>query len=141
MTERIQNLFLELPNARHALEPGATVLEKFCYALHNMKNLDRMPDGFEGKLLEKLFESAEISKFAPQERTKYIYDMTTERDIKNQIAYAEKHGREEGLLRGREEGREESKEEIARLMLQDGMDMQRIQYTGLSMEVLEQLAR
>ena len=43
-----------------------------------------------------MFESAEIATFTPQEKIKLEFDMRTERDIKNQIAYAKKEGREEG---------------------------------------------
>ena len=37
--------------------------------------------------------------------------MRTERDLRNQIAYARESGVEEGLARGREDGREEGREE------------------------------
>ena len=43
-----------------------------------------------------MFESAEIATFTPQEKIKLEFDMRTERDLKNQIAYAKKEGREEG---------------------------------------------
>ena len=46
-----------------------------------------------------LFESAEIATFTPQEKIKLEFDMRTERDIKNQIAYAKKEGREEERIR------------------------------------------
>ena len=58
-----------------------------------------------------LFESAEIATFTPQEKIKLEYDMRTERDIKNQIAYAKKEGREEG----REEERERIAEKLRKL--------------------------
>ena len=45
-----------------------------------------------------MFESAEIATFTPQEKTKLENDMRTERDLKNQIAYAKEEGRE-GTLR------------------------------------------
>ena len=48
-----------------------------------------------------MFDSAEIAKFVAEERIKYEHDMTTERDIRNQIAYS----REEGRKEGREEER------------------------------------
>ena len=54
-----------------------------------------------------LFETAEIAKFTPQEKTKFEYDMRTERDLRNQIAYAEEKGREEG--REEERIRQEAK--------------------------------
>ena len=110
MTDRIQYIFLELTNC-HVLTPESTVLEKVCYALHNMENLPDMPEGFEGELFRLLFESAEIATFTPQDRIKYDFDMRTERDLKNQIAYAKEEGREEGLAIGREKGREEGREE------------------------------
>ena len=40
-----------------------------------------------------MFEAANIATFAPEDKTKYDYDMTTERDIRNQIRYAEKKGK------------------------------------------------
>ena len=96
MTDRIQYIFLELTNCRRALTPEATVLENFCYALHNMENLPDRPAGLEAELFRLLFESAEIATFTPQEKIKLEYDMRTERDLKNQIAYARKEGLEEG---------------------------------------------
>ena len=61
-----------------------------------------------------MFSSAEIAKFAPEEKIKYEYDMTTERDIRNQIAYS----REEGLAEGLEKGRAEGKAEERRLIME-----------------------
>ena len=111
MTDRIQYIFLELTNCRRALTPEATVLENFCYALHNMENLPDRPAGLESELFRLLFESAEIATFTPQEKIKLESDMRTERDIKNQIAYAKKEGREEG----REEERERIAEKLRKL--------------------------
>ena len=54
-----------------------------------------------------MFDSAEIAKFVPEERIKYEHDMTTERDIRNQIAYS------------REEGRKEGREEERRLIMEN----------------------
>lgn len=86
-----------------------------------MENLPDRPAGLEAELFRLLFESAEIATFTPQESIKYDFDMTTERDIKNQIAYAEENGlekgREEGRVAGLKEGREEGRrEERARIV-------------------------
>ncbi|MBR5702941.1 MAG: hypothetical protein IKX45_01660 [Bacteroidales bacterium] len=62
--------------------------------------------------------------------------MTTERDIRNQIKYAEKHGREEG----REEGREQQALETARRMLKMGLERTIIaQATNLTEEQIKAL--
>ena len=100
MTGRIQYIFLELPNCR-TVSPDSTVLEKFCYALHNLEDLPGKPEGFEGELFRLLFETAEIATFTPQEKIRLENDMRTERDLRNQIAYARESGVEEGLEEGR----------------------------------------
>ena len=42
-----------------------------------------------------------IANFTAEERVKYINDMTTKRDIENQIEYAAEKGEERGLEKGR----------------------------------------
>lgn len=121
MTDRISYTFLELPKVR-SISDGSSNLEKFCYALHNMTALKNRPPEMAAEIFELLFNSAEISKFAPEEKIKYERDMTTERDIRNQIAYSREEGREEGrkegLTEGLEKGRAEGKAEERSLIVQ-----------------------
>ena len=78
-----------------------------------------------------LFKSAEISNFAPEEREEYIKDMRTERDIKNQMAFAKAKGEAEGEARGEAK----AKKETACTLLKMGMEPESIsQATGLSVE-------
>ena len=74
--------------------------------------------------------------------------MTTERDIRNQIRYAEKQGVEKGLARGMEkglaQGMEQGKEqgaiEIARRMQDGKMAIEKIvEFTGLTEEQVRAL--
>ena len=58
-------------------------------------------------IIRLLFESAEIATFTPQEITKLENDMRTERDLKNQIAYAKEEGCEEERARIIEELRKQ----------------------------------
>ena len=79
-----------------------------------------------------MFESAEITNFAPEEKSKYEKDMTTERDIRNYISYAR--------LEGREEGEAASRREIAKALLEKGIDKAIIaSCTGLSEDDIEKL--
>ena len=65
-------------------------------------------------------------------RTKIRKNMTTERDFKNQLAYARKEGREEG--------REEGLMQAARNMKAQGLPVEVIaKVTGLSEEICAQL--
>ena len=128
MTDSVHFLFLELPNCGKALTPDAGILDNFCYSLHNMQFLEERPSELRQEIFELLFETANISKFAPEEKIKYEFSMTTERDIRNQIRYAEKKGMEKG------------REEVAREMLKMGLETQIItQATGLTEEQVRAL--
>ena len=121
MTDHLHYFFLELPNCKKALTNEASVLDNFCYALHNMEHLPAQPKELKEEIFKILFESAEISNFEASERIRYIEDMTTERDLKNQIAYAEN--------KAEAKGRVEGLEQMVQAMRQDGMseeDIQRI---------------
>ena len=67
MTDRLQYIFLELPNCPSGLEPDpdAGVLENFCWALHNLARLKSKPAGLDAEIFRLLFESAEIATFTP----------------------------------------------------------------------------
>jgi len=122
------NILLELPNCGRALGPDATVLDNFCFSMHNMQFLEERPADLRQEIFELLFDAANIATFAPEDRIKYEYAMTTERDIRNQIRYAEKQGKEQGAL------------EVARRMLSKNKDIAEIvEFTGLSEEQVRTL--
>ena len=100
MTDRIEYLFLEIPNCTKALTPEATQLDKICYVFKHISEWDERPEGFEGEFFDLLFKSLEIVNFAEDEKSEYIKDMTTERDIANQMKTAEDKGREAGRAAG-----------------------------------------
>ena len=144
MTGSLQFVFLELTNCRKALTPEATLLDNFCYALHNMEHLTDRPEELKEEIFKRLFKTAEIANFTPEERIKYENDMTTERDIQNYISYAREkgleEGRAEGIMEGMEKGREEGRIEAARNMLADEISIDLVaKYTGLSIEQVKEL--
>ena len=140
MTDHLHYIFLELPNCKNALTEKATILDNFCYALNNMENLPEKPEGLNEEIFKILFESAEIATFSPAERIKYTEDMTTERDIRNQLVYAKDKGKEEGIALGEAKGKSEAKAEAARAMLKEGLPMDIIvKCTGLSVEEINKL--
>lgn len=136
MTERVQYIFLELPNCKAEPRRDAPVVDKICYALHNMPTFKDRPGVLEEEIFRLLFESAEIATFTPEERIKYIHDMTTERDIRNQIRFAEK----QGLAKGREEGVQQERIAIAKQMLAEGIAPEIVsKCTGLTAEEIAAL--
>ena len=140
MTGSLQFVFLELTNCRKALTPEATLLDNFCYALHNMEHLTDRPEELKEEIFKRLFKTAEIATFTPEEWIKYENDMTTERDIQNYISYAREKGLEEGMEKGMEKGREEGRDEAARNMWADEISIDLVsKYTGLSIEQVKEL--
>ena len=138
MTENLHFIFLELPNCSKALTPEAGILDNFCYALHNMENLPERPKELKEEIFKLLFDSAEISSFAVNEQKNYEEDMTTERDLRNQLAYAKKEGIAEGEAKGIAKG----KTEIARKLLAEGLDVDFVSKTcGLSVDELKSLMK
>ena len=142
MTDDLHYIFLEVMKCRdHA---SASYVEKIGYALANMGSFEKRPEGFAGEFFDLLFNSADISNFASDEKIKYSLDMTTERNIRNQIDYARNEGREAGRAEGREEGitagqLAASRAIAARLKAQGVPEEVIIEATGLSREDLDSL--
>ena len=77
-----------------------------------------------------------------EDRIKYIIAMNTERDTYNQIEYARESGREEGLKEGRAEGVKQNSFDIAKRMLEKGIDIETIsELTGLIEKEISELNR
>ena len=66
--------------------------------------------------------------------------MNTERDTYNQIEYARETGREEGREEGRKEGVKQNSFDIAKRMLEKGIDIETIsELTGLTEKEISEL--
>ena len=123
-----------------ALSPQATILDNFCFSLHNMQFLEERPAELRQEIFDLLFETAEIATFTPEDKVKYEFDMTTERDIRNQIRFAEKQAASKAAEQTRKETQMEASIKTARLMLADHKPMDEIvKYSGLTEEQVRAL--
>ena len=91
-----------------------------------------------------MFETAEIATFTPEDKVKYAFDMTTERDIRNQIRFAEKQAAAKAAAKAEAKATERTRKEdsikTARLMLADHEPMEKIvKYSGLTEEQIRAL--
>jgi predicted transposase/invertase (TIGR01784 family) len=73
-----------------------------------------------------MFAVSELLNMDEDTRSKVIEKMTTERDLRNQMAYARKEAIAEGLAEGRAEGRAEGISFVIRQMIAKGMSPQQI---------------
>ncbi|MBD9294079.1 MAG: hypothetical protein EGS78_05685 [Bacteroidales bacterium] len=166
MTDKLEFVFVEVEKFDKSEDELETDLYKWLYLLKNMSNLLKRPERLRDRIFTKLFDVAEFAQLDDKDRTNYIKAMNTERDTYNQIEYAREtgreEGREEGLKVGREEGHKkghkEGKEEglkegraegvkqnsfdIAKRMLEKGIDIGTIsELTGLTEKEISELNR
>ena len=105
-----------------------------------MAKLSARPKALAHEVFKKMFHICELINMDELTRFKIITKMTTERDLRNQIAYAKKEAIAEGRAEGLAEGRAEGRAEIARNLKAAGVDYAIISSaTGLALEDVEQL--
>ena len=127
----------------HQLDQN-NILECFYYCLKHIGKLQERPLELQQEIMARLFEAAQVAAMQPQELEEYITTMVTERDIRNQIAYAEERGLEKGIAQGIRQGIVQgvtsSKRDIAKSLKAGGMDINSIaKHTGLEISEIEQL--
>ncbi len=134
--DKFMFIFLEMPKFNKSIVQLANRYEKWLFILKNLPMLDRLPEELREGIFEKLFKTAEIAKFNPQEQMEYQNNLKQYRDLKNALDTA----REEGLEKGLEKGERKKQEAIARKMKSDGMPIDVIaKYTDLTREEIEKL--
>lgn len=145
LTDRVTFIFIELPKFNKTIdELDGNILEGMYFCFKNMTVLDSRPEVLDHQVFAKIFEASELYNMDEITRDKVLHKMTTERDLRNQMAYARKEaiaeGLAEGLAEGRAEGIIEAKIQIARNMRSMDLDIKMIaEATGLAIEEIEKL--
>ena len=104
--------------------------DKWMYVLKNLSRLDNRPAALREKIFTKLFDAAAIARFSPTELREYEDSLKAYRDIKNSLDTAKAEGRAEGRA------------EVAKTMMEKGMDVKIIaSLTGLSEEEIKSLTK
>lgn len=138
--DKLTFIYLQMPKFKKTIDQLENRFDKWLYVLKNLERIHNIPEKFKDRIFKKLFKTAEIAKFSPEEAEQYEESLKIYRDLKNTFDTAREEGHEEGREKGREEGREESKLESAINMLNDGLSLEKIcKYTSLSEEKIKQL--
>ena len=112
LTDRVIFIFLELPKFRKTLdELDGNILEGMYFCFKNMASLQARPEVLSHKVFTRIFKESELFKMDSETRDKVRERMTTERDLRNQMAYAMQEARTKGLAEGRAEGLAEGRAE------------------------------
>ena len=146
--DKLSFKYVEIAKFDKTEDELVTLYDKWLYVLKNLSRLDERPAALKEKVFTKLFEEAEIAKFTPTELKEYEDSLKAYRDVKNSIDTALEKGREEGRAEVRAEGREEGRAEgrvegviqVAKKLLESGMDIDTImKMTDLSKSEIEKL--
>ena len=142
--DKLSFKYVEIAKFDKTEDELVTLYDKWQYVLKNLSRLDERPAALKEKVFTKLFEEAEIAKFTPTELKEYEDSLKAYRDVKNSIDTALEKGREEGRAEVRAEGRVEGRVEgviqVAKKLLESGMDIDTIiNMTDLSKSEIEKL--
>ena len=72
--------------------------DKWLYVIRNLNRLDRVPDKLRERIFEKLFETAEIARFTPEQVRSYEDSLKYYRDIKASLDTKFEEGKIEGKI-------------------------------------------
>ncbi len=121
-------IYLEMPKFNKTVDDLETRFDKWLFVLRNLNRLDRVPEKLKEQVFEKLFETAEIARFTPDQVRSYEDSLKYYRDLKNSLDTA----REEGVIEGIEK--------VAKNAMKIGKTISEIiELTGLTKEQIEKL--
>ncbi|MBR2948018.1 MAG: hypothetical protein IKC17_05465, partial [Bacteroidales bacterium] len=104
------------------------LLENFYFCFRNIYKFKECPEELTNEIIKRLFTAAKVAAMDKNEKIKYLNEMTSERDLRNQIEYAIDKAIEQGKI------------DTARLMKANGISIEMIiTCTGLTLEQIEQL--
>jgi predicted transposase/invertase (TIGR01784 family) len=130
--DKLTYIYLEMPNFTKTEGELETTFDKWMYVLQQLPHLQSRPQALQDRVFQKLFETAEIARFTPDEKNKYEESLQYYRDLKNVV--------DTSFDQGKEEGKAERNIEIARQMKSEGEPIEKItRFTGLSKEEIERL--
>lgn len=138
--DKLTYIYLEMPKYNKKIDELETRFDKWLYIIRNLNKLDRVPDKLREHIFEKLFETAEISKFTQDQVRSYEDSLKYYRDLKNSLDTAKQEGIELGIEQGIEQGLKQGRLEMIKEMIAKGVDIQTISsISGLSQDEINKL--
>ena len=126
--DKLTFIYLEMPKFNKTVDELETRFDKWLFVLRNLNRLDRVPEKLKERIFEKLFETAEIAKFTPDQVRSYEDSLKYYRDLKNSLDTA------------RDEGKMEGKIEVAKNLLKNMVSIDVImKSTGLTEEEIKRI--
>jgi len=128
--DKLTFIYLEMPKFNKSIDELETRSDKWLYVIKNLNKLDRIPDKLREQIFERVFETAEIAKFTPDQVRSYEDSLKYYRDLKNSLDTA------------KEEGKIEGKIEVAQNLLSNGVSIDLIiKATGLTESEIKKMKK
>ncbi|MEL6864298.1 MAG: Rpn family recombination-promoting nuclease/putative transposase [Bacteroidota bacterium] len=122
--DKLKFIYIELPKFTKQEDELVSQFDKWLFVFRYLSNLQNRPEKLQERIFKKLFESAEIARFSPEEREAYKESLKYYRDIKNVV--------DSSVLEG--------VRKVAKAMKENGVAIEEIiKYTQLSKEEIQQL--
>ncbi len=102
--DKLTFIYLEMPNFTKTEDELETTYDKWLYVLKNLSTLNKRPSNLQEKIFQRLFDTAEIAKFSPEEKEQYEDSLKSYRDLKNVIDTSFGDGKLEGKLEEKIQG-------------------------------------
>ncbi len=151
--DRITSIYYELPKFRKRIEEVETKEDKWLYYVTGISELEEELSE-EDEVLVSFMHAAKIANMTKEERAMYRSSQKAAWDAYATLKTAKKLGEQEGVERGYAEGKAEGLEQgleqgksegvrdMAKAMLEKGIDFQTVrEVTGLSEQELKSLSR
>ena len=137
--DKLTFVFIELLKFDQPLSE-LSAADKWVYLLKHLPELQNIPAELAAEPFTSAFAIAEEAALSPEDRWLYEGSLKQARIFNAQLAAAQMEGLQQGLEQGLEQGRRREKFEIARSMLQRGLEPPFIlELTGLSESELNSL--
>ena len=65
--DKLTFIYLEMPKFNKTVDQLETRFDKWLYVIRNLNRLDKVPEKLKERIFEKLFDTAEIAKFVPEQ--------------------------------------------------------------------------
>jgi predicted transposase/invertase (TIGR01784 family) len=142
--DKLTFIYLEMPKFNKTIDELKNRFDKWLFVIKNLNKLNRVPDKLKEQIFEKVFETAEIARFTPDQVQSYEDSLKYYRDLKNSLDTAKDEGVAKGIEIGFEKGIEQGIEKglvkVAKNALNKGMSIAEIiEITGLTAEQIKAL--
>ena len=102
--DKLTFVYLEMPKFNKTENELEGMFDKWLFVLRNLSSLFERPKALQNRVFDRLFETAEISKFTKTELNEYWDSLKNFRDWYSALSTAEKKGFETGIEKGIEKG-------------------------------------